>query len=203
MNVLRLSSRASLTVLLAVAVVGCKSTAKPQAEVASAMPPATDALGDSKDASSSTMLASSTSPAGTQAAKPVFFTDKPELQEGTGPMDPDVPTEFLRTESGLRYRILRQSTGPKPKLSDTVVVNYRGWLSNGKVFDSSYDRGQTTSFALDSVIAGWTEGMQLIGVGGMIELWVPSRLGYGATGSPGAVLPHSTLHFVVELVRVK
>lgn len=118
-------------------------------------------------------------------------------------MDPDVPTEFLRTESGLRYRILRQSTGPKPKLSDTVVVNYRGWLSNGKVFDSSYDRGQTTSFALDSVIAGWTEGMQLIGVGGMIELWVPSRLGYGATGSPGSILPHSTLHFVVELVRVK
>jgi FKBP-type peptidyl-prolyl cis-trans isomerase FkpA len=149
------------------------------------------------------MLASSTTPATTQAFKPVFFTDSPELQKGVGPMDPDPPTEFLKTDSGLRYRILRKSNGPKPKMSDTVMVNYRGWLSNGKVFDSSYDRGQPTSFGLDSVIAGWTEGMQLVGVGGMIELWVPSRLGYGAAGSPGSVLPHANLHFVVELLRVK
>ncbi|XZE52353.1 FKBP-type peptidyl-prolyl cis-trans isomerase [Planctomycetaceae bacterium SH139] len=134
--------------------------------------------------------------------KPVTFIDRPEFQVGTGAMDADFATEFSKTDSGLRYRILRDSDGTKPTAASTVSVNYRGWLSNGKVFDSSYERGESTTFPLQNVIAGWTEGMQLVGQGGMIELWVPSRLGYGERGSPGSIPAHSNLHFVVELVSV-
>ncbi|MCL4168024.1 UNVERIFIED_CONTAM: hypothetical protein GTU68_050009 [Idotea baltica] len=118
-------------------------------------------------------------------------------------MDAAIAPEFLKTASGLRYRVLRKSDRKKPTADNTVSVHYRGWLNSGTVFDSSYERGEPTTFPLRNVIAGWTEGMQLIGEGGMIELWVPSRLGYGERGSPGSIPPHSTLHFIVELVSVK
>lgn len=134
--------------------------------------------------------------------KPPTFVDIPDLQTGTGPMDAGDTPEFSKTDSGLRYRILRNSEGEKPTAASTVTVNYRGWLSNGKVFDSSYERGEPTTFPLKNVIAGWTEGMQLVGEGGMLELWVPSRLGYGEGGSPGSIPAHSDLHFIVELVDV-
>lgn len=136
------------------------------------------------------------------SVKPVTFTDKELLQSGTGVMDDDAPTEFQETDSGLKYRVLRKSDGRKPTARDTVTVNYRGWLDSGKEFDSSYKRGEPISFPLNGVIPGWTEGMQLIGEGGMIELWIPSRLGYGAEGSPGSVPPNATLHFIVELISV-
>lgn len=134
-------------------------------------------------------------------ALPVTFTDRRSLQYDTGQMDPDFSPEFQATHSGLRYRVLRKSDGRKPTASDTVTVHYRGWLDDGKEFDSSYDRGKPATFPLNGVVAGWTEGMQLIGEGGMIELWVPGRLGYGTQGS-GNIPPNATLHFVVELVRV-
>ncbi|TWU46162.1 Peptidyl-prolyl cis-trans isomerase Mip precursor [Rubripirellula tenax] len=118
-------------------------------------------------------------------------------------MDAEIASEFSKTESGLKYRILRNSDGRKPTADDTVTVKYRGWLDRGKVFDSSYERGEPTTFPLRNVVAGWTEGMQLIGQGGMIELWVPSKLGYGEAGSPGSIPAHSDLHFVVELVSVE
>ncbi len=134
--------------------------------------------------------------------KPITFIDKPELQAGTGAMDAvDVP-QFSKTDSGLEYRILRKSDGKKPTASDTVTVNYRGWLGHGTVFDSSYERGEPTTFPLKNVVVGWTEGMQLVGEGGMIELQVPSKLGYGEQGSPGSIPPHSNLHFIIELVSV-
>lgn len=133
--------------------------------------------------------------------KPVIFTDQPSLRYGTGKMDASVPTTFQQTPSGLRYRILRQSDGRKPTAADTVKVNYRGWLDSGKEFDSSYDSRPAT-FPLSGVVKGWTEGMQLVGKGGMIELWVPASLGYGQQGSPGGVPPNATLHFVVELLEV-
>jgi FKBP-type peptidyl-prolyl cis-trans isomerase FkpA len=117
-------------------------------------------------------------------------------------MDAGVTPEFTKTDSGLRYRILRASEGKKPTAASTVSVKYRGWLSNGNVFDSSYERGTPTTFPLQNVVAGWTEGMQLVGQGGMIELWVPSRLGYGEQGSKG-IPAHSTLHFIIELVSVR
>lgn len=132
----------------------------------------------------------------------VTFTDDPALQYDVGPMDKDAPTEFQMTDSGLRYRILRSFTGPKPKTTDEVTVHYRGWLDSGKEFDSSYKRGEPTSFRLDQVVAGWTEGLQLVGAGGMIELWIPARLGYGQQGSGGSVPPNATLHFVVELLKI-
>ena len=118
-------------------------------------------------------------------------------------MDEGEAPEFLATDSGLRYRVLRHSDGTKPTADSTVSVNYRGWLAGGKVFDSSYERGEPTTFPLSGVIDGWTEGMQLVGGGGMIELWVPSRLGYGERGSPGSIPAHSDLHFIVELVDVE
>ena len=140
--------------------------------------------------------------AATASWKPITFVDRPELQVGTGAMDAEVTPDFSATDSGLRYRILRNSDGEKPTAASTVTVNYRGWLNSGKVFDSSYERGEPTTFPLKNVIAGWTEGMQLVGEGGMIELWVPSKLGYGAGGSPGSIPAHSNLHFIVELVNV-
>ena len=135
--------------------------------------------------------------------QPTTFVDRAELQAGTGTMDPDAELEFSTTESGLRYRVLRKSDGKKPTADSTVSVHYRGWLHPGKVFDSSYERGEPTTFPLRGVIAGWTEGMQLVGEGGMIELWVPSKLGYGERGSPGSIPAHSNLHFIVELVDVE
>ena len=127
----------------------------------------------------------------------------PELPRGAGKIDKDAPKTFTETKSGLQYRILRKGTGQKPKATDTVEVNYHGWLDNGKVFDSSYQRGEPISFPLNRVIAGWTEGMQLVGEGGMIELAIPSKLGYGDRGVPGTIPPGATLHFLVELRDVQ
>jgi len=115
----------------------------------------------------------------------------------------DDQNEFMATPSGLKYKILRKGSGPKPKASDTVTVNYRGWLDNGKEFDSSYKRGKPLTFALNRVIPGWTEGMQLVGKGGMIELEIPSELGYGARGAGRDIPPNSRLHFTVELIDIK
>lgn len=120
-----------------------------------------------------------------------------------GPKDADAPAEFTKTPSGLEYRILRKSDGRKPTATDSVTVHYRGWLDNGTEFDSSYRRGESTSFPLTGVIRAWTEGLQLVGEGGMIELQVPSELGYGAEGSGGTIPPNATLHFLVELLKVR
>jgi FKBP-type peptidyl-prolyl cis-trans isomerase len=119
------------------------------------------------------------------------------------PDDKDAPKEFSQTQSGLQYRILRKGNGKKPTAANTVTVDYKGWLDNGKEFDSSYKRGEPISFPLNGVIPGWTEGMQLVGEGGKIELIIPAELGYGARGAGGAIPPNSTLHFSVELIKVK
>lgn len=126
----------------------------------------------------------------------------PNLDGVSGPVDADAPKEFTATPSGLEYRILRKSTGRKPTAQDSVSVHYAGWLDNGTEFDSSYRRREATSFPLSGVIPGWTEGLQLIGEGGMIELKIPSRLGYGAEGQ-SSIPPNSTLHFRVELLRIQ
>jgi FKBP-type peptidyl-prolyl cis-trans isomerase len=128
--------------------------------------------------------------------------DLPDLPTGAGPMDPDAPEEFTRSKSGLYYRILRKSNGPRPHSTDRVLADYKGWLNNGQQFDSSYEQGKPSEFALNGVVAGWTEGLQLIGEGGMIELEVPPRLGYSAMPHPG-IPPNSTLHFIVELKEIR
>jgi hypothetical protein len=133
---------------------------------------------------------------------PVKKANLPELPDGAGPMDRDAPDEFTPTPSNLYYRVLRKGKR-KPKSFDIVRVHYRGWLNDGHTFDSSYDRQEPAEFTLSSVVPGWTEGLQLIGVGGMIELEIPPRLGYGAQGKPPSVPPNSTLHFIVELIEIK
>ena len=127
----------------------------------------------------------------------------PELPKGAGKIDKDAATNFTETKSGLKYRILRQGAGAAPKATNSVRVHYHGWLDNGKVFDSSYRRNEDISFGLNQVIKGWTEGMQLVSAGGMIELQIPSDLGYGNRGAPPDIPPKATLHFLVELIEVK
>ena len=136
-----------------------------------------------------------------------FIVELLDVKRGPKPVEPgevdkDAPEKFTTTASGLKYRIRRKSDGKKPTASNTVTVHYKGWFDDGKQFDSSYDRGETISFPLNGVVKGWTEGMQLIGKGGMIELEVPYQLGYGERGRPG-IPPKATLHFLVELFDVK
>ena len=109
---------------------------------------------------------------------------------------------MITTASGLQYEVLTEGTGPKPKATDTVTVHYKGTLTNGKVFDSSYDRGEPISFPLDRVIKGWTEGLQLMSVGSKYRLTIPSQLGYGAAGAGGVIPPNATLIFEVELLKI-
>lgn len=110
---------------------------------------------------------------------------------------------FSKTSTGLSYRVLRAGEGRKPRKTDRVKVHYHGWLDNGSVFDSSYDRGSPTSFRLDQVVPGWTEGLQYVAEGGKIELEIPSHLGYGPGGGGGGKIPpNATLHFVVELLAI-
>lgn len=106
------------------------------------------------------------------------------------------------TPSGLQYEVMKQGTGMRPDAIDTVTVNYRGTLTNGTEFDNSYKRGQPTSFALDHVIKGWTEGLQLMSVGGKYKFYIPYQLGYGLN-EMGTIPAGSTLVFEVELLDVK
>ena len=123
---------------------------------------------------------------------------------GGGEDDPGAAdAEFITTDSGLKYRILRTSEGRKPTAADTVTCHYRGWLDDGSEFDSSYKRGEAAEFPLSGVVAGWTEGLQLVGEGGKIELEIPYQLGYGEQGRPGSIPPKAPLHFVVELLSIR
>ena len=103
--------------------------------------------------------------------------------------------------SGLQYKIMTKGTGASPGPTDNVTVHYHGTLVNGKVFDSSVDRGEPTSFALNGVIRGWTEGLQLMKVGGKWTFYIPYQLAYGERGRPG-IEPNSALIFEVELLAV-
>ena len=128
---------------------------------------------------------------------------KPSGGSGPGATDPDAPKAFTELTGGLKYRLLRKTSGAKPKASDTVLCHYKGTLDNGEVFDSSYKRGEPTEFPLRGVIPGWTIGLQHCPVGGMIELEVPSEMGYGADGMPPVIPGGATLHFIVELIEIR
>lgn len=106
------------------------------------------------------------------------------------------------TPSGLQYKVIKKGEGATPTKNDTVTVHYRGKLVDGEVFDESYG-GEPVSFPVGGVIAGWTEALQLMKVGDKLELTIPSELGYGAQGAPGAIPPNATLIFEVELLGVK
>ncbi|MBI2601843.1 MAG: FKBP-type peptidyl-prolyl cis-trans isomerase [Deltaproteobacteria bacterium] len=106
------------------------------------------------------------------------------------------------TTSGLAYKIVKAGSAKKPSPQDTVEVHYHGTLIDGKVFDSSVDRGEKISFPLNGVIPGWTEGLQLIGEGGEVRLVIPSELAYGDRGSPPVIPGGATLIFNVSLFRI-
>ena len=106
------------------------------------------------------------------------------------------------TASGLQYKVLTPGTGKSPKATDTVLVHYAGTLINGTEFDSSYKRKEPISFPLNGVIAGWTEGVQLMSEGAKFRFFIPSKLAYGARGAGGVIGPNQALIFEVELLKV-
>ena len=105
--------------------------------------------------------------------------------------------------SGLQYQVLKEGTGKQPKATDQVECHYEGTLINGQVFDSSYQRGQTVTFGLNQVIAGWTEGVQLMKEGAKYRFFIPYNLAYGERGACQSIPPYAALVFDVELVAVK
>ena len=115
----------------------------------------------------------------------------------------DCNEEAYQTNSGMVYCEMRAGDGKQPTLESTVEVHYHGTLTDGTVFDSSVDRGQTISFPLGGVIRGWQEGLQLMKEGGKATLVIPSDLAYGDQGSDPAIPPGATLKFEVELIQVK
>lgn len=106
------------------------------------------------------------------------------------------------TASGLQYKVIKEGTGRKPKASDRIRCHYEGTFTDGRVFDSSYKRGEPVDFGLNQVIKGWTEGLQLMAEGAKYELYIPYQLAYGETGSQGAIPPCCALKFTVELIKV-
>lgn len=137
-----------------------------------------------------------------------FFTD---LEQRAGETNKKAGAEFLAknakekgvkvTASGLQYLVVKEGNNVKPTADDVVTVHYTGRLIDGTVFDSSEQRGDPATFALKQVIAGWTEGLQLMGEGAAYRFFIPSELAYGAHGT-GPILPHSTLIFDVQLLKV-
>lgn len=106
------------------------------------------------------------------------------------------------TESGLQYEIITEGSGEKPEATSKVRTHYHGTLVDGTVFDSSYDRGEPAEFAVNGVIAGWTEALQMMGVGSKWRLYLPHHIAYGEQGAGGAIAPFSTLIFDVELLAI-
>ena len=119
------------------------------------------------------------------------FLEENKLKEGVS-----------TTESGLQYEVIKMGKGAKPTATDKVKVHYHGTLTDGTVFDSSVDRGEPITFALNQVIPGWTEGVQLMPVGSKFRFYVPQELGYGARQA-GSIPPYSTLIFEVELLGIE
>ena len=107
------------------------------------------------------------------------------------------------TPSGLQYEILEPSLGQKPKATDTVRVHYEGTLIDGTVFDSSYRRGESITFPLNGVIAGWTEGLQLMSIGSKYKFFIPYQLAYGERGAGQSIPPYAALIFTVELLGIE
>ncbi|MDO5664604.1 MAG: FKBP-type peptidyl-prolyl cis-trans isomerase [Bacteroidia bacterium] len=105
--------------------------------------------------------------------------------------------------SGLQYKILKEGTGAKPKATNKVRCHYHGTLINGKVFDSSVERGQPAVFGVNQVIKGWVEALQLMPVGSKWQLYIPSELAYGSQGAGSSIEPNSTLIFDVELLGIE
>ena len=112
------------------------------------------------------------------------------------------PGTVITTSSGLVFKLIKQGSGPSPKASDTVKVHYRGTLMDGKEFDSSYKTGAPAEFPLNRVIKCWTEGVQMLKVGGSARLTCPPAIAYGERGAGAVIPPNATLNFEVELLGI-
>ena len=123
-------------------------------------------------------------------------------EEGSKYLEKFVSSGGKKTASGLAYKIIKAGSGHKPKESDWVEVHYHGTLPDGRTFDSSVDRKEKSKFPLNHVIRGWTEGLQLIGEGGEIELVIPPHLAYGDQGSDSAIPSGATLIFRIQLFQI-
>lgn len=139
-----------------------------------------------------------------------FFTRKSQEQaakakeEGARFLAENAKKEGVVTlPSGLQYQVLREGNGKKPKATDTVKCHYEGMLIDGTLFDSSIQRGEPAEFPLNGVIAGWTEGLQLMQEGAKYRFFIPYTLGYGEHGAGQSIPPFSALVFDVELIEVK
>ena len=134
-----------------------------------------------------------------------FAKQAEELKErGLAYLNSNAEKEGVQvTESGLQYMVVTETDGAKPKAEDEVTVHYRGTLIDGTEFDSSYSRNAPATFTLNQVIPGWTEGVQLMGVGSKYQFVIPYELGYGERGAGGSIGPFETLIFEVELIEIK
>jgi FKBP-type peptidyl-prolyl cis-trans isomerase len=130
-----------------------------------------------------------------------------------GARTPSEDVEFLKrnaleddvtvTPTGLQYKILQEGEGASPDLGDMVLTHYEGKLVDGRIFDSSYGRNEPSEFQLGRVVRGWNEALQLMGIGDIWELYIPSHLGYGMQPQPGSIIyPNATLIFKVELLAI-
>lgn len=156
------------------------------------------------------------SPAQAQQILNDFFSDLEKKQQAeaaqAGKAAREEGEKFLKenakkpgvtvTASGLQYTVLKDGTGKQPKASDTVRCHYEGTLINGKVFDSSYRRGEPADFGLRQVISGWTEGVQLMKEGAKFRFFIPYNLAYGERGAGSDIPPYAALIFDVELIKV-
>jgi FKBP-type peptidyl-prolyl cis-trans isomerase len=131
--------------------------------------------------------------------------EKEEKEKADAALKAKVMQEFANattTASGLKYIVLQEGTGAQPTATSNVKVHYTGMLLDGKVFDSSVQRGEPISFGLNQVIKGWTEGVQLMKEGAKYKFLIPSNLAYGERGAGGVIPPNADLIFEVELLGI-
>lgn len=141
-----------------------------------------------------------------EARKHAEMTEKGATvrKEGEAFLQENAKREGIKTlPSGLQYEVIREGNGKKPKATDNVKCHYEGTLIDGTVFDSSYKRGEPAVFPLNGVIAGWTEGLQLMGEGAKYRFYIPFNLAYGENGAGNLIPPYAALIFDVELLSVE
>jgi len=167
-----------------------------------------DALEDKEDLllddeGINTMLVRMQQKASSQRQQKLMEQAEENMTEGKTFLEENKNAEgVVELESGLQYKVLESGSGESPEATDRVSVHYEGKLLNGEVFDSSYERGTPQQLAVNQVIPGWTEALQMMKPGDKWELYIPSELGYGQRGSLPVIGPNSTLIFQVELLEV-